>query len=317
MYMLFTDSHKKLNNHIDCITYVILFILIKFCFNKMLNRLNLLRDINKMVRYRSITTTHITERLTSRIENSSDVTYTTDKQVKITSKTVDPKTLCLALESKPMKEWLTRMDNLQQHKHLNLHSVNVQSVDMFGDKVGFIKFVANVTDKDGDKCPGSVFMRGGSVAVLPILRTNFQTYVLLVQMMSVPTASYSLPSLPAGMIDDTGTFSGNMAREIEEETGMIINESELVDLTEKTHGDKFQGVYLSSGGTDEYVRLFYFERDVSEESVNMLKDKITGLAKENEKIKLTVVPFDKMCLYTSDAKALSAKALYDYHNNRF
>jgi ADP-sugar diphosphatase len=291
-----------------------------------LTMLNLARSSNKLfgyfnhTRFHSFSSSLLTKRTNSRLTAESPVLImrsVLNKNVLITSQTLDFKTLNLAIESKPMKEWLTRMDTLQKQNHLKLHHVNVQSVDMFGNKVGFVKFVADVTDKDGDKCPGSVFMRGGSVAVLPILKTNFQKYVILVQMLSVPTASYDLPSLPAGMMDDTGTFAGNMAREIYEETSIAIHESELLDMTEKVYGEKFQGVYLSSGGTDEYVRLFCFERDVSREYVDTLRNKITGLTKENEKIKLTVVPLEKLCSYTSDTKALSAKALYDYLFNTY
>ena len=47
-----------------------------------------------------------------------------------------------------------------------LRTINIQSVDWFGEKVGFIKLKAEVTNDDGSKLPGSVFLRGGSVGMM-------------------------------------------------------------------------------------------------------------------------------------------------------
>lgn len=48
-----------------------------------------------------------------------------------------------------------------------LRGITVQAVDYFGaKKLGFIKFKADVSTDDGDRLPGSVFLRGGSVGML-------------------------------------------------------------------------------------------------------------------------------------------------------
>jgi len=86
------------------------------------------------------------------------------KLVVVKSSHVDEGTLQLAVTSPPFKEWLSRMDPLRGQ--MALKRVEIQAVDMFHSRVGFVKFVAEVHDPDGDTCPGSVFMRGGSVAVL-------------------------------------------------------------------------------------------------------------------------------------------------------
>ena len=86
------------------------------------------------------------------------------KLVVVKSSHVDEGTLQQAVTSPPFKEWLARMDPLKDQ--MALKRVEIQAVDMFGPRVGFVKFVAEVHDADGDTCPGSVFMRGGSVAVL-------------------------------------------------------------------------------------------------------------------------------------------------------
>ncbi len=48
-----------------------------------------------------------------------------------------------------------------------LRNIDVQSVDFFGGKhLGFIKLKAEVSNDEGEKLPGSVFLRGGSVGML-------------------------------------------------------------------------------------------------------------------------------------------------------
>lgn len=50
-----------------------------------------------------------------------------------------------------------------------LRRIDIQSVDFFGpskDRIGFIKLTAKVTNDNDEYLPGSVFLRGGSVAML-------------------------------------------------------------------------------------------------------------------------------------------------------
>ncbi|XP_028076173.1 nudix hydrolase 14, chloroplastic-like isoform X2 [Camellia sinensis] len=55
-------------------------------------------------------------------------------------------------------------------------------VDMFGKRVGFVKFNADVVDKaTGKKVPGIVFARGPAVAVLILLESDGKTYAVLTE----------------------------------------------------------------------------------------------------------------------------------------
>lgn len=48
-----------------------------------------------------------------------------------------------------------------------LRTIDIQSVDSFGGgRIGFIKLKAEVSNDDGEKLPGSVFLRGGSVGMM-------------------------------------------------------------------------------------------------------------------------------------------------------
>jgi ADP-sugar diphosphatase len=119
-----------------------------------------------------------------------------------------------------------------------LRSIEIQSADFFGGgRLGFLKLKAEIANDDGEHLPGSVFMRGGSVAILIILTPSEPTsgeaqeeYTILTVQARVPAGSLSFTELPAGMLDDSGTFAGAAAKEIAEETGLEISSRELIDM---------------------------------------------------------------------------------------
>ena len=120
-----------------------------------------------------------------------------------------------------------------------LRSVTVQSVDYFGDskkappKVGFVKIHADIRNSNS-YLPGIAFLRGGSVAMLMILRpsdSKTERVVVMTEQARIPAGSLRFLEIPAGMID-RGTFVGAAAKEIKEETGLEVKEEELIDLTQ-------------------------------------------------------------------------------------
>eukprot|EP01097_Dermamoeba_algensis_P005653 TRINITY_DN3587_c0_g1_i1.p2 TRINITY_DN3587_c0_g1~~TRINITY_DN3587_c0_g1_i1.p2 ORF type:complete len:110 (+),score=45.23 TRINITY_DN3587_c0_g1_i1:473-802(+) len=98
---------------------------------------------------------------------------------------------------------------------------------------------------------------------------------------------------------------------MEEETGLKMDEKELIDLTELAYGDRFKGIYPSAGGCDEFLRLFVFRKEVKEEELNALRGKLTGLREEGETIALKILPLQDLWKETPDCKALSALYLYN------
>jgi ADP-sugar diphosphatase len=129
--------------------------------------------------------------------------------------------------------------------------------------------------------------------------------------------------LPAGMLDD-GTFAGTAAKEIEEECGIKVPESELIDLTALALSEQSatghhseagvklgEGIYPSPGACDEYIPIFLYQKKVSRQEIEEWEGKLTGLREEGEKIKLKIVKLQDLWKEGArDAKALSALALY-------
>lgn len=76
------------------------------------------------------------------------------------------------------KTWMSTLEHSLslQHKDKNhtfhaspykLRKIDIQSVDFFGSgKLGFVKLKAEVSNDNGEKLPGSVFLRGGSVGMM-------------------------------------------------------------------------------------------------------------------------------------------------------
>ncbi len=122
-------------------------------------------------------------------------------------------------EMKAFKDWQRALDS-----DFIVKSILIQSVDMFGPRVGFIKFKAQVSDNEGSTVPSIVFMRGASVAVLFVLRCeeNGEQYTILTVQARFPTGKYHFADIPAGMMDGNGDFTGVAAKEMKEETGIEV-----------------------------------------------------------------------------------------------
>ncbi len=209
-----------------------------------------------------------------------------------------------AIDSTIFRNWITGLD-----PRFIVKAITIQAVDMFGPRVGFIKFVADVVDDAGSFIPGAVFMRGGAVAILMILECEGREYVLLTSQARLPIGNFEYEETPAGMLDGSGHFAGVAAKEIQEETGLTIETKDLIDLT-AMYTPNALGAYPSVGGSDEFIRLFLYRQSVTRETLNDLQGRLGGLREEGEKISLLVLPFTSAFARVTDMKFLSCAALY-------
>ncbi|KAJ1843227.1 hypothetical protein LPJ73_005553 [Coemansia sp. RSA 2703] len=225
----------------------------------------------------------------------------------------------------PLVDWLSNLDrqiSMQKassaKETIVFDRITLQSVDVFGSgKIGFLKFTTSARRMPENKSlPGVVFLRGGAVAVFLILRTSsaaakpvlsFQDndHVVLTVQPRLAVPDLSLSEIPAGMLDgQSGEFSGTAARELEEETGLVIHADELVELTDR-------GVYPSPGACDEFLRLFACEKRISESELQKIEGRLSGLRDEGEFITLRLARLKDLCRETSDMKTLAALCLWD------
>ncbi len=208
----------------------------------------------------------------------------------------------------PFKRWLNRMNN---EPRFNLRSLELQTVDMFGPRIGFAKFKTEILNEVNKPIPGIVFMRGGAVSILVILTCENVDYTILTIQPRVPIGEFECAELPAGMIDNDHNFIGVAAKELKEETGIEIRQEQLVDLGQLAWGDNFQGLLPSAGGCDETIKMFLYRTNITREQLDNIEGRATGVLEEGETIKLKVVRLDELWENTSDCKALSSLLLYE------
>ena len=237
------------------------------------------------------------------------------------------------------KTWISSLQHSLSIQKSNTHTfhsapyklrkIDIQAVDFFGGgRIGFIKLKAEVSNDNGERLPGSVFLRGGSVAMMLILqpdnvaeKSETEKQVILAIQPRIPAGSLAMAELPAGMLDDAGTFAGGAAKEIAEETGLEIPVDELINMTElaipepsssDTEDQIQRAMYPSPGGSDEFIPIFLWQKRVPRSTLEDWQGKLTGLRDHGEKITLMLCPLqDLWKVGARDGKTLGAWALYE------
>lgn len=210
------------------------------------------------------------------------------------------------VSSLKFRNWINSID-----PEFTVTRIVIQSVDMFGPNVGFIKVKADATIKAVDKkdgvlkdmpIPSIVFIRGASVAILVILMCEGKRWIIWTKQPRFAVGSRYCVELPAGMLDDNGNFAGVAAKELSEETGIKITTNML---------DYLGNIYPSPGGCDEMIGLFCYTQEVSPKELADFQGKCTGV--EGEIITLEIMPYEGVEHSTEplDAKALCAVLLYE------
>ncbi|RDA93326.1 hypothetical protein CP533_2017 [Ophiocordyceps camponoti-saundersi (nom. inval.)] len=240
---------------------------------------------------------------------------------------------------RPFKNWMATLNRSLERQKATWHpfhadpyalrSVTVQSFDRFGgDRLGFVKLAAAVSNSAGESLPGAALLRGPSVAVLVMLIPDDDSggderHVVMTVQPRIPVGSMTFSELPAGMVDDAGSFKGAAAKEMEEELGIDIKDDELTCLSDlaadenaKSKSDDDEGLaaamFPSAGGCDEHVTLYSLERRIPRQQLRDWTGRLTGLRDEGEKITLKLVPMKNLWREGArDAKALGALALWE------
>lgn len=107
------------------------------------------------------------------------------------------------------------------------------------------------------------------------------------------------------------SIAGTAAMEMEEECGLKIKPSEMIDLTVLACEEAvdagnlpFPGLAPSPGGCDEFLRILYLEKNVTERELGRMKGRLAGLRDHGEYITLHVVRLKDVWRVSGDANAM-------------
>lgn len=229
---------------------------------------------------------------------------------------------------------ITLQQSVEHRFHMrpfSLRSIEVKSVTRFPNgRVGFIIIDAAVERDslpDGDSwgflksLAGTVFLRGGAVAVLMVLRPRHsrdERYVILTEQPRLSVGSLQFLEIPTGVLDMSNNFSGVAAKEIEEITGLKIAMTDLIDMSglalgTSNHPESLQSaMYTSPGGSDEYIALLLWEKELDRQEIEDLHGRLTEEEAQSEFITLHVVEYEGLWRAGArDSKTLAAWALYE------
>lgn len=235
------------------------------------------------------------------------------------------------------QDWIKTLQNSLRRQNYTTHTfaddpyylrwIRIQAFDEFDIKgvkrVLFIKLFAQVTTESGREfLPGVVFLRGGSVAILMIVRPTdapLERYVIMTEQARIAAGSLSFMEIPAGMLDDERNIKSAALREIQEEVGFDLKADELIDMTKlavRGHNvseDIQSAMYPSPGGCDEFISIFLWEKELDRLDIENLKDRLMGDRAAAERITVRLLEYEKLvAVGARDGKTLAAWSLYEY-----
>ena len=218
-------------------------------------------------------------------------------------------------------------NKLQTNFGDQLKSINIMDIFPFGPaksaKAGFVMANATISRPRTNNAsktiqpPGFAFIRGGAVAILPILHNESgDKFVLTTIQPRVPGGESAYEEIPAGMLDAEESFIGVAAKEMKEETTLDVKKEDLFPLSL---------IYPSIGGCDENIKIFLYQAKMTNIEIEKLQGIATGNLAENETIHLKIRPYDEFkaeCMRSSestlnapvgisDAKAQVALGMYE------
>jgi ADP-sugar diphosphatase len=241
------------------------------------------------------------------------------------------------LEFRAFTDWLKTLQNSfdqQKFSHHTFHQkpfslrhIKIQAFDRFDTpgRIYFMKLFATVENEVGEFVSGVVFLRGGSVAILMILRPidkPDERWVIMTEQPRVAAGSLQFMEIPAGMLDDSKNFAGAAARQIVQEVGLNVEWKDLKNMTElamqgrKVPENLHNAMYPSPGGCDEFISIFLWEKEWPRLLLENLRNKLDsdpgGKAKK-EKIIVRLMNYDDLLeVGARDGKTLAAWSLYEY-----
>ena len=150
----------------------------------------------------------------------------------------------------------------------------------------FSLVMLDATTPEGDKIPPICFIKGEVVCICIVLidKKTKEKYLLLVKQRRIAEGGFTYEH-PAGMVDGTKTPLEIAVMEVKEETGIIVTENDLIDLSPKKR------LFPSTGTSDEAMYFYFCEIKLHKNEIEAFENKAMGTEYEFERITTHVYPF--------------------------
>jgi ADP-sugar diphosphatase len=210
----------------------------------------------------------------------------------------------------PFWQWCRNLDD-----ELALLAVDVQAVTKFGGRIAFMTIEAFIKDKLDNNISTTVFLRGPSVVILMILRDEFgDPFVVLTRQARPAVGRANITELIAGTLDGSKKITGRAIKEVEEETGLVIEEQDLFDLVKMIYGPDCPGITATPGASDELFLPFACVKQMTREKIESMNNLLAGLREEHERIIVLIkplLPISDLVKELPDSKSLMTLMLFD------
>lgn len=150
----------------------------------------------------------------------------------------------------------------------------------------FSLVMLDASTPEGDKIPPICFIKGEVVCICIVLidKKTKEKYLLLVKQRRIAEGGFTYEH-PAGMVDGTKTPLEIAVMEVKEETGIIVTENDLINLSPKKR------LFPSTGTSDEAMYFYFCEIELDKNEIQAFENKAMGTEYEFERITTHIYPF--------------------------
>lgn len=162
----------------------------------------------------------------------------------------------------------------------------IQPMNIMRRKNGELLFAlldTGINSPEGHTLPNIIFVRGDACLVVTLVRNRAtkEELFLMVRQRRTGNGSLSL-EFPAGMLDTEVTNPiGVAARELHEETGIEVSETDLFPLCDKK-------LFSSAGASDEAIFYYGCIKEYDDPSFRALSGRLRDNPDENEHISVVL-----------------------------
>lgn len=201
-------------------------------------------------------------------------------------------------ESPKYKMWI---DALIRHGCV-IHSIeNLNVIHKSNGEVLFAFVRTKIEDEARHPLVPVAVLRGPAVIIVPIIqiKETHEKRLLVIKQRRIADGAIHI-EFPAGMLDhDIHDPKKIAVREVFEETGLRIQESDLLALHDKA-------LFSSPGLLDEKVYFYAFQKTLSDQEIKKLEGQHTGNPLEKEKITTSLISFEQASALMTSVSSLLA-----------